>query len=189
MKPICPLLLARNNLEVMTILQAFLEEKLIFQWRNEQEKMFVSLTCKGVQRAGDLKRGLDAKIGKQVFVAMWFNAETNEAYQHGIKKGIEDAGYKPFRVDQEPHNDKICDLIVAKIKQSRFLVADVTGQSKGVYFEAGLMMGLGREVIFTCRRDEIENLHFDTRQYNHIVWDKPDDLRTQLTFRIQATIQ
>jgi len=30
-------------------------------------------------------------------------------------------------------------------------------------------MGLGRQVIWTCRDDDLKNVHFDTRQYNHIV--------------------
>ena len=153
------------------------------------QEVNVILTCKGLQKAADLDRGLNAEKSNQVFVAMWFDSETNQAYEEGIKKGIEDAGYNPFRVDQEQHNGKICDLIVAKIKQSRFLVADVTGHRPGVYFEAGLMKGLGREVIFTCRKDEIDRAHFDTRQYNHIVWDNADDLRVKLKNRIEATIQ
>jgi len=49
-------------------------------------------------------------------------------------------------------------------------------------------MGLGRPVIWSCRDDDLKNVHFDTRQYNHIVWNEPADLRAQLTNRIKATI-
>jgi hypothetical protein len=43
-------------------------------------------------------------------------------------------------------------------------------------------------VIFTCRKDAIDKVHFDTRQYNHIVWETPEELRDRLAKRISATI-
>ncbi|MHC4124718.1 MAG: nucleoside 2-deoxyribosyltransferase, partial [Planctomycetota bacterium] len=61
-------------------------------------------------------------------------------------------------------------------------------QRGGVYFEAGFAKGLGREVIFTVKEDDVEKLHFDTRQYNHIVYDSPEDLYEKLYNRICATI-
>ena len=27
-------------------------------------------------------------------------------------------------------------------------------------------------VIFTCRSDKIDQIHFDTRQFNHVVWNE-----------------
>ena len=53
---------------------------------------------------------------------------------------------------------------------------------------AGFAKGLGREVIFTVKEDDVEKLHFDTRQYNHIVYDSPEDLYKKLYNRICATI-
>jgi hypothetical protein len=49
-------------------------------------------------------------------------------------------------------------------------------------------MGLGMPVIWTCREDDVDNLHFDTRQYNHIVWAEPADLKEKLALRIEATL-
>ena len=43
-------------------------------------------------------------------------------------------------------------------------------------------------VIFTCRHDMLDKLHFDTRQYNHIVWTGPEDLNERLRLRIEARI-
>ena len=67
-------------------------------------------------------------------------------------------------------------------------MADFTGQRGGVYFEAGFAMGLGIPVIWTCRDTDINDLHFDTRQYNHIPWANPKELRVRLQNRIEATI-
>jgi hypothetical protein len=55
-------------------------------------------------------------------------------------------------------------------------------------FESGFAMGLGRPVVWTCRKDELAKAHFDTRQYNHIDWETPQELRKKLTDRIRAII-
>ena len=126
----------------------------------------------------------------QVFVAMMFSSETDKLWSAGIRKGILDAGYKPFRIDKHDHNNRIDDEIIASIKRSKFLVADFTGQRGGVYFEAGYALGLGQQVIWLCRKDALNEVHFDTRQYNHITWesDKLPELARALTLRIEATI-
>jgi hypothetical protein len=49
-------------------------------------------------------------------------------------------------------------------------------------------MGLPIPIIWTCSKDSITDLHFDTRQYNHIVWDTPQNLRDLLKARIGAVI-
>ena len=119
---------------------------------------------------------------------MWFDKSMNDYYKDGIKKAIEEAGYEPVRIDLQDFNNKICDEIIAEIKRCKFLISDFSGQRGGVYFEAGFAKGLGRPVIFTVKEDEVEKLHFDTRQYNHIVYDSPEDLYKKLYNRICATI-
>ena len=128
----------------------------------------------------------------QAFVAMWFGQEMDGVYEQGIRPAIEEAGYKPVRIDRKLDVEKIDDAIIAEIRRSRFLVADFThgddGVRGGVYFEAGFAMGLGIPVIFTCRSDMVTKLHFDTRQYAHIVWTTPNKLSLDLRDRILARI-
>lgn len=125
----------------------------------------------------------------QGFIAMWFADSMNETWK-AIERGIESAGYKPHRIDQAQHNNKIDDEIIAAIRRSKFVVADFTGQRGGVYFEAGFGLGLGLQVIWLCRRDHLKKVHFDNRQYNFIRWsnDKLDELERTLKNRIEATI-
>ena len=129
---------------------------------------------------------------EQAFIAMWFDKEMDDAFKQGLKAGVEQAGYTAHRIDMKPHNNKIDDEIIAEIRRSRFLVADFThgtdGPRGGVYYEAGFAHVLGIPVIFTCHEDKLDEVHFDTRQYNHIVWKTHKDLREQLTHRICATI-
>jgi hypothetical protein len=128
------------------------------------------------------------KISTQAFVAMWFTPDTEKAYDEGIARAITECAFTPVRVDKLEHNNKICDVIIAEIRRSAFLVADFTGHRGGVYFEAGYAMGLGIPVIWLCRKDQIDNAHFDTRQYNHITWDTEAELYHRLLQRIRATI-
>ena len=135
---------------------------------------------------------------KQAFVAMWFHDDTLDAYKKGIAPAIKGNGFNPFRIDHKEHNDKVCDEIIAEIRRSRFVVADFTCEKSkifrkfsvrgGVYFEAGFAFGLNIPVIWTCRKDAVDSLHFDTRQYNHIIWKDAADLKEQLTHRIAAVI-
>lgn len=124
----------------------------------------------------------------QGFIAMRFAPEMDVFYEKGIDVGIRRAGYTPFRLDNHEHANKIDDEIVRQIRRSRFVVADFTGQSEGVYFEAGFALGLDLPVIWTCRDAEVTKLHFDIRQYNCIAWKDEVDLAASLHRRIEALI-
>ena len=143
------------------------------------------LTPDGWRRLEELRR--TRPNSRQAFVAMWFNESLDEAWSGGIKPGLEDAGYAAVRLDSVEHNEKIDDRIVAEIRRSGLVVADLTGGRANVYFEAGFAMGLGIPVIWTCREDHLDDVHFDTRQYNYISWQTPEELRERLRLRIEAT--
>jgi hypothetical protein len=146
-----------------------------------------SISPKGWAYLDSLRHGNpDSQIG---FIAMWFDESMNDAWL-ALDKAIRDAGYEPLRIDQKQHNNKIDDEIVAAIRRSKFVVADFTQQRGGVYFEAGFAMGLSLPVIWLCRHDHLKETHFDTRQYNFIVWeeDKLEDLTKALKNRIEATL-
>ena len=137
---------------------------------------------------------------EQVFVAMWFDeCLKEEAYKEGFAKGIAQAGYAPYRVDQDTHHsDKLDDRVLAGIRHSRIVVADFTcdvanvrrkrtGLANGnVHYEAGFALGLGLPVIYTCREDCKAYLNFDTRQINHIFWRDAADLARQLQERLEG---
>ncbi len=129
------------------------------------------------------------------FVAMSYAKDSKygpllaEAYEQVIMVAVEqDAGYEAIRVDQQQFLGDIVFEIVARIRESRFVVADVTEHKNGVYFEAGYAMGVGLPVIWTCHKDDMSQAHFDTSHMNHIVWDGVAALRSALATRILATI-
>ncbi len=176
-----PIICAESEDQFNYIISKALDLELI---ENENNKFRLSLN--GWKRISELRK---LKIdSKKAFVAMWFNSELDEIWEQGIKPALEETGFYPLRIDLEEHNEKICDKIIAEIRTSGILIADFTGQRGGVYFEAGFALGLGIPVIWTCRKNDIGNLHFDTRQYNHIVWETAEELKEKLKNRIMATI-
>lgn len=156
----------------------------LINFTGDQQQFY--LTPDGFEKIEKIKH-TDSQ-GLQGFVAMWFDDQMRSAWDHGFQPAITEAGYLPRRIDLKDHVNKICDEIVLEIRRSKFLVADFTGQRGGVYYEAGFAHGLGIPVIFTCKDDEIKNLHFDIRQYNFINWKDASDLNNRLRARIGAAV-
>lgn len=131
-------------------------------------------------------------LSMQGFVAMPFAERFMPLYIEALHPGIHNAGYEPVRIDRHEHNNRIDDEIIAGIRRSRFVVADLSLHRGGIYFEAGYALGLGLPVVWTVERTALDNneVHFDNRQYNFLVWEegKYDDLARRLTNRIEATI-
>lgn len=144
------------------------------------------LALKGWKHVAELKRS--EVTTNQAFIAMSFDSSLRTIYMEAVKPALEQTGYVALRLDDTHFNDKIDDRIVADIRKSGLVIADFTSQKGNVYFEAGFALGLGIPVIWTCRDTDIEAVHFDTRQYNHIVWENADDLREKLIARIEATV-
>ena len=152
------------------------------------------ISCQVTVAGGEVLSSTGTGLGSsQAFVAMWFNQSTRAAYEHGIKQAILDCGYHAVRIDEKLDVNKIDEDIIREIRKSKFVVADFThgsdGARGGVYFEAGFAYGLDIPVIHSCHADQIDALHFDTRQYHHVVWRTPEELHRDLTDRIPAVLE
>ena len=153
--------------------------------RNNREDI-CRLTIDGWKRVSELTK--NEVRTNQAFVAMSFDPSLRSVYMEGIKPALIETDYIPLRVDEAQYNEKIDDRIIADIRKSGLVIADFTHHRAGVYFEAGFALGLGIPVIWICRDSDIESAHFDTRQYNHIVWNDAADLKEKLVARIEATV-
>lgn len=181
-----PLAWATNDEEFMFHLKSLRDRNLI-EGHDTTGGSYATITHEGWEYLDKHRSDLEEK--RQAFVAMSFNPELNSVYLNAIKPAIEDSGYTPYRIDIEPHNERIDAKIMAEIKNSRFIVADFTENKHGVYFEAGFALGLGIPVLWCVKEGkDLDEVHFDTRQYNHIAWKDEKDLKEKLFDFICAII-
>ncbi len=150
---------------------------------NEDDHVVLSLLPAGYSRIDELQK--NTADGRNVLVAMKFGEDT-KVLREAIRYGISNAGYIPIFIDEVQHNDFITPELLKHIKNSKFVVVDLTHQNNGAYFEEGYAMGIGKPVIQLCRKDV--TLHFDIAQKNTIMWDTESDIPQRLTNRIIATI-
>lgn len=145
------------------------------------------LTLEGFKRAERILRS--QRDSSQAFIAMSFDQEMDDA-NDVIHDALRETNYKPLRLDDisDKYSGDISDRLIAEIKRSGLIVADFTENRAGVYYEAGFARGLGIPVIYTCRVDYEEKLHFDTNHINHIIWKDLSELKQKLIDRIVATV-
>jgi len=166
-------------------------EELRFHIENLTQQRFIQASPTGLQMLTAGWEYLESNrqsraTGHQAFVAMSFSLQLFPTWQDAIVPGITNSGYRPFRTDASPDLDRIDVRIMTEIRRSRIMLADVTEQRPGVYFEAGFALGLNIPVFWSVREDDLKNVHFDTRQYNHIVWRDKKELKEELEYRIVA---
>lgn len=178
-----PLLFAKHKKEFQYYLSKMHELKYLETGPTPED---VRLSLAGWQRVLQIRE--EKTTSNQGFVAMSFNDDLDDLYENGIKRAISDSGFEPYRIDLDEHSDLIPDKMLSEIRKSKFVVADFTEQKNGVYFEAGFAMGLGLKVIWLCDEDDFPNAHFDTKQFNHIIYSGADDLYERLKLRIQALV-
>ncbi|MCK4358844.1 MAG: hypothetical protein KAW92_08895 [Candidatus Cloacimonetes bacterium] len=149
---------------------------------------------------------------KKAFVAMWFTDEMKEILEKYIQPAAFDAGeYKAETIDEKDFNGDVNDAIIGEIRNSKFVIADFTGNRGGVYYEAGFAKGFNIPVIFTCNEEwwdkeverkvkaklnngEIESVkitekrkvHFDLNHQSFILWKDGKDLYDKLVKRIKS---
>lgn len=166
--------------------------------------LHIKLTPKGLTQIYYLQK--THVINKEVFVAMSFHESAN-LIREAIRKGINEAHFSTLFMDEVVHNHQIVPEMLRLIKESKFMIMDITQPNFGAYYEAGYAQGLGKEVIITCSREvwdkkdfscnkdkdcryiEIASKpHFDIAQKQVLVWKDYADLTKQLAEWIKLII-
>lgn len=145
----------------------------------------------GWEHYDELRRGR-ANVNNPAFVAMWFGGDHREEemlslFDNAIRPACMACGWRAKRVDTDEHNEPIVDKLVTDITAAPFVIAELTSNNEGVYYEAGFAKGLGKIVIYCCPEQGKEP-HFDVRAINQVRWKDKVDLRTKLEDRIRATM-
>lgn len=129
---------------------------------------------------------------RKAFMAMKFgDVDLDHLLEMVLKPNTKQTGFELFRLDDIPRAGLIDDRLRVEIQASDFLVADLTHDNPGAYWEAGYAEGLGKPVIYTCEKEkfELQKTHFDTNHHLTVVWDRaaPAQAGEKLKATIRAT--
>jgi nucleoside 2-deoxyribosyltransferase len=133
--------------------------------------------------------------GRQAFMAMKFgDLVLDQIYHQYFKSAVSNAGFELTRLDEGQSAGLIDDQLRVRIRKSKFLIADLSHHNNGAYWEAGYAEGLGKPVIYTCRKevfdDKTKSTHFDTNHHLTVTWeeDKLEEAAKKLKATIRATL-
>ena len=136
----------------------------------------VNLTLKGWEQYESERRGKFE--GSYGFIAMQFgdpdlDGFVRDVVKPAVKEGI---GYDLVDMRDVAQAGIIDDIMRIQIRDSAFVIADLTHDNHGAYWEAGYAEGLGKPVIYICERTKFEKdgSHFDTNHCTTVPWSSDD---------------
>jgi hypothetical protein len=152
----------------------------------------VGLTLDGWTKYEAEKRGQFS--GSAGFMAMRFgDAVLDEFVERVVKPAIRDGiGYSLVHMRDVSRAGVIDNLMRAQIRDSAFVIVDLTHDNSGAYWEAGYAEGLGKPVIYICEREKFEaaQTHFDTNHCTTVMWskDRPDEFSRELIATLRRSL-
>ena len=152
----------------------------------------INLTLKGWEQYETEKRGEFA--GNQGFLAMQFNEADLDAF---VRDVVKPAVKDEIRYDLVDMRDVgragiIDNIMRVQIRDSAFVIADLTHDNSGAYWEAGYAEGLGKPVIYICKKEKFESkpTHFNTNHCTTIFWsmDNVEGFKKELIATIRRSL-
>jgi hypothetical protein len=116
-------------------------------------------------------------IPRIVFTVMSFEREFRDVYA-SYREVCRESGFEVERTDESTSGERIIPRIENGIRQSAFVIADVSQPSPNIFYEVGFARGLGKDVILTARQGT--QLPFDLHDVPTIYWDIQEDLKDGL---------
>ncbi len=133
--------------------------------------MSYRLAFDGWERYDELTRhSVDSRTA---FMAMGYSDE-HVAQAFGVfVDAVAQTGFTLRRLDKKPKAGLIDLRMRVEIRAAKFLVADLTDENRGAYWEAGFAEGLGKKVYYTCEASKFKKAktHFDTEHLLTVKWD------------------
>lgn len=182
---------AKPDSNFQWLLRQALNTELIERNAGSSPQLELRLTFAGWEKYAQFRA--ERPESRLAFMAMKFDdADLNGVFNNCFKPAVERAGFDLRRLSDHQPAGLIDDQMRVALRTCRLVVADVTHGNLGAYWEAGFAEGLGRPVVYTCRKAEWdkEKSHFDTNHLVTIIWesDKLSEAEAKLAATIRATL-
>ncbi len=139
----------------------------------EEPSPDMGLTFEGWEKYNELK--IHDEESRYAFMAMDYKyKELNDICENHFKPAVEKTGFELILLRDKPEAGIIDNHLRVSIRRAKFLIADLTHDNNGAYWEAGYAEGLGKHVIYMCEQKKFKEkkTHFDTNHCTTIPWDK-----------------
>jgi nucleoside 2-deoxyribosyltransferase len=171
------------DLKMLTLLRKELEKRGLVQElgpafgpSGAPSGMLYGLTLEGWERYEAERQGQFA--GRYGFIAMKFNDADLELFvEQTVKPAVrKDIGYDLVDLRDVSRAGLIDNIMREKIRDSAFVLVDLTHDNFGAYWEAGYAEGLGKPVVYLCEREKFDQskTHFDTNHCTTVLWSDND---------------
>lgn len=119
------------------------------------------------------------------FVLMPFKPELKPIYDDHISKSLQELGIDALRADAIFSNKPIIDDILNSLRNARIVIADLTTNNPNVFYETGICMALGKEIILITQDEEVP---FDLKHIRHIKYKYTPRGMTEFETILKKTI-
>lgn len=130
----------------------------------------------------------------QCFVVQPFSEPYNARYRDTFAAAIEAAGFKPYRVDEDPAASIPIDKIESEIRSSICCFVDISEDNPNVWFELGYAIAAKKPLCIVCSEERGAKFPFDIQHRAIIKYSTNsrsdfDRLSTAITERLSAIMR
>jgi hypothetical protein len=124
-------------------------------------------------------------VPNTAFIIMPIQPENPEmvAAHRAIKEVFGSFGILAQRADDVQHDGVVTEMILRKIRDAEFLVADLTNERPSVYYEIGYAHALSKRVMMFRRKET--RIHFDLAVHNAPTYGDATELKELLRTRLE----
>lgn len=132
----------------------------------------LSLSLAGWEQYESERRGQIS--GAYGFIALKFgDATLDPLIRDHVKPALASIGLGVVDLRDVSKAGIIDNLLRVQIRDSAFVLVDLTHENAGAYWEAGYAEGLGKPVLYMCEKVKFEEkkTHFDTNHCTTVLWN------------------
>jgi hypothetical protein len=103
----------------------------------------------------------------------------DKRYREIFSPAIMEAGFAPYRVDEDPSASIPIDVIERRIRESATCLVDITTDNPNVWFELGMAIAFSKDICIVCSDERTVKYPFDVQHRQIIKYsgESPSDFK------------